>query len=93
MDDRRGGDPFANQIVGQQSHPQFPADHGRRFATHVVQMQGLFDLQDVQFHVPAEAVQLSNVCFGVRLGIGQRRDDNELLRSTAGGRDLEFQFA
>ena len=38
------GDHFADQIVGQEGHPQFPPDHLRRLAADVVQVQRLFDL-------------------------------------------------
>ena len=38
---------------------------------------------DVQFRVPAKAVQLGDIVPGVGLGIGQRRDDLDLLRPAA----------
>ncbi len=49
-------DHFSDQIVCQQSHPQFPTNHVRRLATDVVQAQGLLDHSDIQLHAPSQAV-------------------------------------
>ena len=69
------GDHLTDQIVGQQRHPQFPADHGGRLAADVVQVQRLLDVANVQLHIPAKAIQLREVLAGIRLGVRQGRDD------------------
>ena len=47
----------ANQVIGQQRRPLFPPHHLRRLAAHVIQIQVLLDGADVEFRVPAKAVQ------------------------------------
>mgnify|MGYP006902140135 CR=1 FL=1 len=81
---RRGcGDDLADHIVGQQDHPQFDADHLRRLASQVVQPQGVFEVTDVQLHVPPEAVEIRDGLGRVFLGVDQRGDDRKALDSLA----------
>jgi hypothetical protein len=69
---RRGrGDDLADQVVGQERHPQFPPNHLGCLAADVIQVQRLFDLADIQFRIPAKPVQFGEVFAGVDLGIRQ----------------------
>ena len=44
----RDADCSADQVVGQERRPQFLANHRRRLATHVIEVQRLLDAADVQ---------------------------------------------
>ena len=59
----------ADQVVTQQCRPQLLANHLRRLATHMTQIQRVLDTSDVKFRVPAKTVQLGDVFFRVLLGI------------------------
>ena len=52
-----GGDDLAAEVVSPQGPPEFPADQGRGLAPQRVQMQGLLDDPNIQFGVPALAVE------------------------------------
>jgi len=60
----RDADCSADQVVGQERRPQFLANHRRRLATHVIEVQRLLDAVDVQLGIPAKAVE-----FGDRFGL------------------------
>ena len=73
ISERRGRRRRADQVIGRQRRPQFPPHHLRRLAAHVVQIQILPDRADVEFRVPAEAVQFGEVGLRVDRRVGQRR--------------------
>ncbi len=68
-----------NQIVGQKGRPELLGHHRRRLAAHVIEVQRLLDVEDVEFHVPAETVEFGDVLWGVFTWIDKRGDNGERL--------------
>lgn len=93
MQQRGAGRGGANQVVRQQRRPEFAANHRGRFATDVRQVQVRLDAAQIKFRVPAEPVQFGDVPRGILLRVGQRRDDVDRPRATAGFHDAEAEFA
>ena len=70
----RSRDRGADEVVGENRRPHLCQHHRRRLTPQVIEVERAFDAPDVQFRVPAKAVQLRDIVPGVGLGIGQRAD-------------------
>ena len=57
-------------------------NHLGRLAANVRQVQASLDTSDIQFRVPAEAIQLRDVLFGVQIDVDECCDDIDRFRPT-----------
>ena len=84
LDDRGLGDRLADQVVGQPVRPNLLADHFRALAAERLDRERLLDRPQIEFHVPAGAVQLGHGLHGIALAVGERGDQDQLLHAKAG---------
>src|SRR5690606_30686010 len=69
----------ADQVVGQQVHPQLLLDHLRRLAAEHVHAQGGFYVSAVQLHMPTPRLQARQLALGGLARIAQGRDQHSTL--------------
>lgn len=74
----------ADQVIAHQRGPHFAADHRRRLAADVSQVQRLFDRADGEFRIPAKAVELREVFAAVSVVVDERRNDGQDLGAATG---------
>jgi hypothetical protein len=67
----------SDQVVRQHMSPDLLAHELRRLATQDVHREDVLDRPPIEFHVPASAIELSEVIPGGLLGVQQRRRDDE----------------
>jgi hypothetical protein len=82
-----------NEVIGDEVHPEFAADHGGGLAAKDIGAEGGLDVAKEEFGAPASKVEVGEGGFGVALGIQEGGRQADRAGAETGSADADFEFA
>lgn len=86
-------DNGADEIVSEDVRPDFLPHEFRRFATQDVHLHRFLQRPQIEFSVPAGAVETRQIADGYLFGVQQRGDDEDGPTAKSGLLDLDARLA
>jgi len=83
----------ANEVIGDEVHPELAADHGGGLATKDIGAESGFDVAQEEFGAPAPEVEVGEGGLGVSLGIQEGGGQEDSTGAKAGSADADFDLA